>query len=519
MKKYLLILLHSSLFILAILFLLLVALTAQYLHADMQNGIDSGFAYGLILSFLLWIWAVFALEGIVRGLICGKVSLRKLFSILLEVIFPPLSLLRQPCVTDNTQSSAQLTVFWLFRSHLLTLSWIKSLEKWFLYGFLALCFLCLWVWGSAIYYETQQGLTPNDVLFHLEKWMAALLWSFFIIILCTLVKAYKLLGIEDYYERLEFFIYRIMFMMTVVFLAIAAVLVQYLQRPELHSSILFYDEMGVLLFAIWPLFIIERLVYVVLCDKKTWRTTIMMVIIMLVPPLRLAARRCHHKESIWLINHWAVVTDDFYEYLEKRFLYALLILSLLMIPFWSLELFLPKFLNSNPVLFHLVNLGNAVVWASFVFEYVIMISLSKKPINYMIKHWLELAIIILPMLALMRFLVVAQTVLGKLARIQKVLNVYRTRTVLNRMVRLLQIFQLIELWHEFNQRRNPEKYLVTLEDKLCEKQEDIAQLKQRISKTQALIQAQVQYSLFDEIELKAAETQASQKTPVSTTPL
>ncbi|KHD05028.1 hypothetical protein PN36_05235 [Candidatus Thiomargarita nelsonii] len=72
------------------------------------------------------------------------------------------------------------------------------------------------------------------------------------------------------------------------------------------------------------------------------------------------------------------------------------------------EIFFPQEMGKHPLLYHIINVGNAFIWGLFVSEFVILFSICKKKVNYLVKHWLELFIIILPMLALARFLLISK---------------------------------------------------------------------------------------------------------------
>ncbi|MDM8567527.1 hypothetical protein QUF74_18000, partial [Candidatus Halobeggiatoa sp. HSG11] len=127
-------------------------------------------------------------------------------------------------------------------------------------------------------------------------------------------------------------------------------------------------------------------------------------------------------------------------------------------------------------------------------EFIILSSICKKPLNYAITHWLELSIIILPMLALARFILISKylqlsktTYLLWVVKIQNMLNIYRTRSVLNRIIRILVIIDIVR---RFYQRKNPQKYLEMLQEKLQDKEQEVAEMKTQIAEIKALIEKQ-----------------------------
>ncbi|NJO14568.1 MAG: hypothetical protein HC877_02110 [Thioploca sp.] len=285
----------------------------------------------------------------------------------------------------------------------------------------------------------------------------------------------------------------IMFLITVVFLTIMAIIVQYGQLESGLERLLYAPQLLMLLFICWPIFAIERIIYLFFCQHR-WKSYVGLVFIILLPPIRLATRRCNHANMIWLFG-WRLTDSACYTELEKQFLLSILFLSLFMSPFWVTELIAPDKLNNHELLYHLVNLGNALIWELFVIEFIIMFSIAEKKLFYLKKHWLELLVIILPMLALASILVSRYALLRqfkfikpenllKIARIRRILNIYRTRSVFNRILRILIV---VDIFKQFYQYRNPQKYLALLQEQLAQKEQEVIKIKQRIQETKQLI--------------------------------
>lgn len=294
----------------------------------------------------------------------------------------------------------------------------------------------------------------------------------------------------SFYSKIETLIAKTMFFLAILFLSIAAVIIQYMQTEAIFAKLPYTLQMIDILLKLWVIFFLERILYIIFCGHITWKNYVNSALMLIFPPLRLAARRCHHKRFIWFLG-WQPVSKQSYEALEKKFLLPILFISLFMIPFWITEIFFPQRISSHDVLYHLINLGNAIIWGLFVAEFIVMMSIAEKRREYIIKHWLELFIIILPMLALARFILVARYIQLlervrwlKFAKVQRILNIYRARSVLHRLLRMLIIIDIIK---RFYQRKNPEKYLNMLQEKLQEKEQEVETLKQQIKETTELI--------------------------------
>ncbi|MDM8557771.1 hypothetical protein [Candidatus Parabeggiatoa sp. HSG14] len=299
------------------------------------------------------------------------------------------------------------------------------------------------------------------------------------------------------YQSIEYIVAKTMFVLTIIFLLLAAVIIQYLQVDSGMEQLPFSHQMVNILLMIWPFFFLERMIHLIFCDKKrTWKSYLALFFISLLPPLRLATQRCDVQKYIWFFG-WQLVTPALYERFEKQFLYPIFIISLLMIPFWVTEIIFPAKMTQYPWLYHLLNFSNAFIWGLFVAEFIIMFSLTEKRFAYLKKHWLELFIIILPMFALARVILIARYAhilnqlrllqparLIKIAKLQRLLNIYRAKSLLNRIIRILTI---IEIFRRFYQHRNPEKYMNILQDKLAQKEQEIIKLKEQLEETQFLI--------------------------------
>lgn len=292
------------------------------------------------------------------------------------------------------------------------------------------------------------------------------------------------------YKNIEQYIVKVMFVLTIIFLSLLAITIQYLQVEGGLERLPFSQVIIDILFILWPIFFLERLLYVIICHKRK-KKYVAHFLIALIPPLRLAARRCDDKEYIWWNGDWQLVDKSLSQRIDKWFLYPILLISLIMIPFWIMEIFFQTKISMHPSLYHVLNFGNALIWGLFVTEFIIMISITQKKGNYVIKHLLELFIIILPLLALSRFILITKyikisksTYILWFVKIQYLLNIYRTKSVINRIIRLLIIIDIVK---RFYQRKNPQRYLLILKNELHEKEQEVADLKNKISETKNLI--------------------------------
>lgn len=296
-------------------------------------------------------------------------------------------------------------------------------------------------------------------------------------------------------QKIETFIASLMFFLAIIFLAVAAILIQYLQTDFSIKILPYLDEMFNFLFLLWLIFVAERLIHLILCQHKRLKILYFSLLVFIFPPLRLITQRCGAPPAIWLYSEWYELQPKLLEEIETWFIYLTLPISLLMLPFWMIEIFHADLLYENFFLHHIVNIGNALIWALFVAEFMLEFTITTKRGEYLIKHWLELFIIILPMLILTRFLRLGylSALLGfgnlselqvfRLAKLRQTLSLYRARAVFNRVLRILT---LIDLFRRWQQRRDPQKYLAYLQEQLAYHREQITEIEQKILETRRL---------------------------------
>jgi len=117
----------------------------------------------------------------------------------------------------------------------------------------------------------------------------------------------------------------------------------------------------------------------------------------------------------------------------------------------------------------------ALIWFSFALEFILLISLSEKKLAFCKKHWINIVIILLPLLAFLRSLQLFRFL--RMAKAGKLMRAYRLKGLATRMAKLATIFNLIDRFLS----RSPEKYDAHLRDKISEKEEELAELKGKLS--------------------------------------
>jgi len=226
------------------------------------------------------------------------------------------------------------------------------------------------------------------------------------------------------------------------------------------------------LFLLYPLFILESVIHLALGSPR-WKFNLLYC---LIPPLRICARDQMTGRAIWFpILAWRVVDSEFREKIKKSFSAPMLIIALLVLPLFAVEHYWQKQIESNPALADLTAMATGFIWFAFTLEFIVMISIVEKRLEYCRKHWIDLAVICLPMIAFMRALRV--TGLLRLQQLTKSARVFRIKSLVMKLYRALLVLEVVSRLLQ----RNPEKRIARLEVLLAEKEHEIDEIKSEIS--------------------------------------
>ena len=104
-----------------------------------------------------------------------------------------------------------------------------------------------------------------------------------------------------------------------------------------------------------------------------------------------------------------------------------------------------------------------------------MVSLAPKKLDYCKRHWINLVIIVLPLVAFLRTLQLFNFL--RIAKASKLAKVYRLRGLGTRLLKIALAFNLIDRIMSMN----PERHCAALEEKIAEKEAELADLRGRLA--------------------------------------
>ncbi len=271
-----------------------------------------------------------------------------------------------------------------------------------------------------------------------------------------------------------------MFWLSMFVLALFATLIN---LNELQTGGYIVKWCLILLAIVYPLFWLETAIHIYaksrFLKQHIW--------FCLLPITRIGARDHETGQEIWLPKlKWREVNRPLERMLAKRFGIPMIVIALMVLPLIVTEFFYKEFIHSNDGWRMAMKIAEAFIWGAFTFEFILMLSVVKYPLGYAKKHWLDLAIILLPTMAFMRAMRLAS--IGRLNQLSRTARIFRLRGMGMRMWRAFVALEVIEMLLSRNPERRLEKLEMQLEDKEEEidlLKKDIQRLKRRVEKKKA----------------------------------
>lgn len=240
-----------------------------------------------------------------------------------------------------------------------------------------------------------------------------------------------------------------------------------------------------LMISIWCIVIGEAAVHWVTrpWNHETRRHHLHSLLFCVCPALRMCARSPEMNGRIWLPGlGWRRGGSRLQRQLERRFSVPMMVIALLIMPVLITEFFLKDQVAAYGWMRMLLHVGTGVIWFAFAAEFILMVSIAEKKLEYCKEHWIDLAIILLPFVSFLRSLNIARTTrLASLMRIQqlsKLARAYRLRGTAIKALRVLILFDLTERILRISDERRIEKF----EKELATMEKQSRLLRQRIAK-------------------------------------
>jgi hypothetical protein len=236
------------------------------------------------------------------------------------------------------------------------------------------------------------------------------------------------------------------------------------------------------LFILWPIIVIETWIAVLIRDRAIRPTLVRAAFITLMPPMRMGMP-CPFTGRLWIPTWgWCDRGRALEDRLDKAFHKPMLVFALLILPVLLFELFSAEQVKTNPGIALALDISVAVIWMAFAIEFIIKVSAVRHPFRYSRDRWLDMAIVVLPML---EFLLSSFADLAPLARLLRLSRaaapeqlarmgqMYRLRGLLIKGWRAALVLRVVSRLSG----NTAERQLKKLESEIAEAEEALAILK------------------------------------------
>ena len=238
------------------------------------------------------------------------------------------------------------------------------------------------------------------------------------------------------------------------------------------------------LLALWPVFVAEAMWGVVRRDRAQPFAPVLLraVLVCVLPPWRMALAD-PRTNLVWVPRlGWHAPGRDLFKRLQHAFAAPMVLFALLILPVLVLEYFAADLIKTTPGFGLALDIGIAVIWVAFATKFVFLASTHPRPFAFVQDHWLDVVVVVLPMLEFVLSSWVDAAPLARLLRLGRALSPEQIAR-LQRLYRLKgvatkgwQAVLLLEgLARLFGQ--TPQKRLARLEEKIAELEEELAEIR------------------------------------------
>jgi hypothetical protein len=199
-------------------------------------------------------------------------------------------------------------------------------------------------------------------------------------------------------------------------------------------------------------------------------------LVLLIPPFRMATPNHTDGKTLWLPWFgWQTIDKQLRQNVAATFSIPMIALALFVLPLILAEFVWAESIEADRWLRIAFHLATAIIWGAFVCEFTILISLTEKKFTYMLRHWLDVVVICLPMVAFVRSFRLAQLV--RLNQVSRSVRLYRMRGVMIRAWRAVVAVDLLDRILI----RDPVERIARLEERVREREEEVAVLLGKIA--------------------------------------
>ncbi len=251
-------------------------------------------------------------------------------------------------------------------------------------------------------------------------------------------------------RKLDEALVRPMAWLAMVFLVMLAVALP--QLPEELSAKSIPDRwIGVcflLIAVVWPIFLIELLLRMFVIERGGMVRGRLLTLFTaaVIPPLRLGVGPARQPRIVWLpLIGWARVGRPMARRVEKRMSGPMMVVAIMILPALALEFVFRKEVESSRALQIGLDVSLRVIWLAFALELVMMLAASRAKLDYARRHWVDVAIVVFPLIAFLRALrLLRLSQFVKASKLAGIARTFRLRALALRLVRALLLLRVLE---------------------------------------------------------------------------
>jgi hypothetical protein len=275
----------------------------------------------------------------------------------------------------------------------------------------------------------------------------------------------------------------LMFGLAFVHLLLLAGVLHRAHHPEATLIEVRVMEYGLL--ALWPVIALETWMAVLIRNRavRPLRSTVTRAVwITIAPPLRMGMP-CPFTGKLWLPGWgWCERGKALEDRLDRAFHKPMLVFAVLILPVLALEFTRVEEVRTNHALALVLHISVAVIWVAFALEFSVKVSAARRPFRYCTERWIDLAIVLLPMLEFALSEVADAAPIARLLRLTRAVapeqlarmgQMYRLRGLLTKGWRAVLVLRIVAKVTG----NTPEKQLRALEQQIADAESSLADLR------------------------------------------
>lgn len=236
------------------------------------------------------------------------------------------------------------------------------------------------------------------------------------------------------------------------------------------------------LLGIWGVFLADYVIYLLAMQGKRHylKRALYGLLVAFFPTFRLGVPPFKRVDDIWIpFLGWRERGRELEKKLAEAFSLPMIFVVLLVLPILGIELFKTEWIQIWWVR-ELLELGGQFIWLAFAIEFSLLVSVTRRKLDYCVKHWIDLVIILLPVLLFLLPYLSALPIV-RLIRLKRILRTTRLFRMKGAGMKAFQALVLFSGSRRFG-RRFHEKRIQKLKELLEEKKEEIEELKEEIER-------------------------------------